>query len=84
VGLRASTDRPRDAAVGMLTDCGGCHDCGAPLRRLVDGSEDCPGCGRLWRLLAHGWRGNLREGDCGSCPHLLGAPGPAAGSPRDR
>ena len=61
----------QDAAVLKSVDCGRCHACGAVLFRLVDGTEVCElrrgGCGRVWRLFVHGWRGSVARGDLGDC-----------------
>ena len=62
-------------------DCGRCHDCGGRLVRLLDGAEQCSGCSRVWRLLAHGWRGGVASGEVGACADLAAClPSPASGA----
>jgi len=35
--------------------CGHCHECGAELKKVLDGEEWCPVCNEYKRYRSHGW-----------------------------
>lgn len=36
-------------------NCGKCHDCGEPIRFVLDGEEWCDKCHKYQRPVSHGW-----------------------------
>lgn len=38
-----------------LRQCGRCHTCGGPIRKVLDGEEWCDRCARYQRPASHGW-----------------------------
>ena len=44
--------------------CGCCHECGTPLRIVLDGEEWCHKCGAYRRYRSHGWG---RAGNISPC-----------------
>lgn len=49
-------------------NCGRCHDCGAPLRVVLDGEEWCPRCRDYRRYRSHGWAAAAAEHGGEACP----------------
>jgi uncharacterized Zn finger protein (UPF0148 family) len=49
-------------------NCGHCHTCGSPLRRVLDGEEWCPRCGQYRRYQSHGWDRDAAEKGWQQCP----------------
>lgn len=59
-------------------DCGHCHTCGSPLKRVADGEEWCAACGAYRRYRSHGWSsGASGVADEEMCPQ------PGAGPSKD-
>lgn len=38
-----------------MINCGRCHDCGRPVRIVLDGEEWCDNCQKYQRPISHGW-----------------------------
>lgn len=48
--------------------CGRCHECGLPLRKVLDGEEYCAQCHAYQRYVSHGWTGNALDDYRDECP----------------
>jgi len=48
----------------FVRNCGRCHECGGPLRTVLDGEEWCGNCQSYRRYRTHGWGSS---GDAGHC-----------------
>ena len=60
-----------------MRNCGYCHECGSPLRKVLDGEEWCPECEEYKRYRSHGWIEEMaRPIKCGSTviKHHLACP----------
>ena len=53
----------------MRNNCGRCHECGARLKKVLDGEEWCPACGRFRRYRSHGWNSVVADVGNMECPN---------------
>ncbi len=50
------------------TNCGLCHECGFPLKKVVDGEEWCQTCQTYRRYRSHGFSAKVAERGHYVCP----------------
>jgi len=49
-------------------NCGHCHTCGGPLRKVLDGEEWCDNCETYRRYVSHGWGAGTPAERAPFCP----------------